>query len=86
MPLQSITKFGATKCHCKSKRSKLPCNNPAAFGMKSCRMHGARKRDTVLKDTEHPQYKHGFETKEAKAERKKKFAELKALAQSLGVK
>lgn len=86
MPLPSIAKFGAKKCQCKSKRTYLPCNNPAAYGMRTCRMHGARKRSTVLTDTDHPQYKHGQETKEAKEERKKKFAELNAIAKSLGIK
>jgi hypothetical protein len=39
----------------------------------------------VLKGRIHPNYKHGRDTKEAKAERKKKFGELNQIAASLGI-
>lgn len=31
----------APRCHAHSKRSKLPCRNPAVRGKKVCRNHGA---------------------------------------------
>ena len=43
--------------------------NPAAYGMRVCRHHGARKPETVRRGASHPQYRHGGETLEAKAER-----------------
>lgn len=43
--------------------------NPAAFGMGVCRYHGARRPDTVKRGVDHPRYRHGRETREAKARR-----------------
>jgi hypothetical protein len=37
----------------------------------------------ILKGKAHPNYKHGMDTKEAIAERKKKYAELNELARNL---
>jgi len=71
MPLPCINN-GTTKCQCKSKRTGLPCNNPAAFGQKACRMHGAHKKVTKLTGTEHPNYKHGENTQTSKVKRSKK--------------
>lgn len=48
-------------------------------------MHGAHRSKNVLKGIEHPNYKYGLDTKEAKIERKKKFAELNQIAASLGI-
>ena len=86
MPLPAITKYGAKQCQCNSKRTGLPCKNLAAHGCTSCRMHGAHASKNVLKGTEHPNYKYGLDTNEAKAERKKKFAELREITTNLGVK
>ena len=85
MPLPAITKYGAKQCQCKSKRTGLPCKNLAAHSCISCRMHGAHRSKNVLKGIEHPNYKYGLDTKEAKIERKKKLAELNELAISLGI-
>lgn len=52
---------------------------PRAMGV--CRYHGARKPETVRRGACHPQYRHGQETLEAKAERSKRLAELPALEQ-----
>jgi len=49
-------------------------------------MHGSHKSKNVLRGQLHPNYRHGLDTKEAKAERKKRFAELNQLAISLGIK
>jgi hypothetical protein len=53
---------------------------PAAYGMSVCRAYGARKPETIKRGADHPQYRHGGETREAKAERSKKLAELRELA------
>lgn len=67
MPLQSVLN-GAKRCQVLTKRTKLQCKNPAAFGCASCRMHGAHKSRNVLKGVNHPQYKNGERTKESEAE------------------
>lgn len=59
MPLPSITKHNAVKCSAKSKRTRLHCNNPAAHGCTTCRMHGARKTETIKRGKDHPNYVHG---------------------------
>jgi hypothetical protein len=58
MPLPSLLN-GAIQCQVMTKRTKLRCKNPAAFGCKSCRMHGAHKSRNVLRGENHPQYKNG---------------------------
>lgn len=68
MPLPSVQN-GAKQCQVLTKRGKQRCMNPAAFGCSSCRMHGAHKSRNVLQGQDHPQYKNGSETKEARAER-----------------
>jgi len=65
MPLPSVKK-GATQCVVKCKRTGLQCMNPAAYGCKSCRMHGAHKSRNTLAGENHPQFKHGRDTKQAK--------------------
>jgi len=51
--------------------------------MKVCKVHGARKKETILKGTKHPNYKHGRETLEAKARRSAGLARLRALEELL---
>jgi hypothetical protein len=68
MPLPSLTKFGAKRCQCLCKRTKQPCQNPAAFGMRSCRMHGAHRPHTALIGDKHPNYRHGQATKAVRHE------------------
>ena len=67
MPLQSVLN-GAKQCQVLTKRGKERCKNPAAFGCKSCRMHGAHKSRNVLRGKDHPKYKHGKRTIEAEDE------------------
>ena len=47
--------------------------------MNVCRYHGARKPETIMRGANHPQYKNGQETLEAKAERSQRLAELRKL-------
>jgi hypothetical protein len=51
--------------------------NPAAYRQPVCRMHGARKPETIKRGAEHPLFTHGQETLEAKSERSAKLAELR---------
>lgn len=53
MPLPHIKNF----CSAKSKRSGQPCKNPAAFGCKTCRFHGAHR---IRRNKEAPNYKTGI--------------------------
>ena len=68
MPLPCISKHGAKQCTAKSKRTSLPCNNPAAYGCRTCRMHGARKAESIKRGEQHPNYVHGGRSIEAQAE------------------
>ena len=67
MPLPSLLK-GAKQCQVMTRRTKKRCKNPAAYGCRSCRMHGAHRSRNVLKGEDHSQYKNGERTKEAEAE------------------
>ena len=59
MPLPSILNHGAKLCSAKSKRTGLPCNNPAAYECKTCRMHGARRLESIKRGKEHPNFVNG---------------------------
>lgn len=67
MPLPSLLN-GAKQCQVMSRRTKLRCKNPAAYGCRSCRMHGAHKSRNVLQGKDHPQYKNGERSKTREAE------------------
>ena len=71
MPLPSLLN-GAKQCQVMTKRTKLRCKNPAAYGCRSCRMHGAHKSRIVLSGADHPRYKNGERTKDAQTERRDK--------------
>lgn len=89
MPLPNITSGKTRRCTAKCKaRAGAQCLNPAAYGMAVCRYHGARKPEMVRRGASHPQYRHGGETQEAKAERSRRLAELhriEALSYALGL-
>jgi hypothetical protein len=63
MPLPSILN-GAKQCQVMTKRTKLRCKNPAAYGCKACRTHGAHKSRNVLRGKDHPRYRNGERTKD----------------------
>jgi UDP-2,3-diacylglucosamine pyrophosphatase LpxH len=67
MPLQSVLN-GAKRCSNLTKRTKQPCKNPAAYGCKTCLMHGARKPETIKRGKDHVNFVHGRRTLEAQAE------------------
>ena len=79
MPLPYLKK----KCTANSKRTKLPCNNPAAHGCKTCRVHGARRQETIKKGKDHPQFTFGNETRDKRANRAVKLKEIKIYASLL---
>ena len=69
MPLPNIISGKTRRCTAKCKARGAQCFNPAAFGTAVCRYHGARRPETVKRGANHPQYRHGGETLEVKAER-----------------
>ena len=79
MPLPYLKK----KCTAKSKRTGLPCNNPQAFTCGTCRVHGARRQETIKKGKDHPQFTFGHETREIRATRAVKLKEIKIYASLL---
>lgn len=68
MPLPSMRLFGAKQCTALTKRTKQPCKNPAAYGCRTCRMHGARKPETIKQGKDHANFVHGRRTLEAQQE------------------
>ena len=70
MPLQSVLN-GAKQCQVLTKRTRLRCKNPAAYGCLACRMHGAHKSRNVLRGADHPQHRNGERTKVAEAEHRR---------------
>lgn len=79
MPLPSVRSGAAQQCRAKAKGTGLQCRNPAAYSMPVCRFHGARRPETLRAGKDHPQWKHGQETLEAKAERGRRLVELRDL-------
>ena len=83
MPLPNIRNNCALQCHAKAKHSGNQCLNLAAYGGRVCRFHGARKPKSILRGTQHPNYKHGRETTEAKAKRSAGLARLRKIEETL---
>lgn len=80
LALPSIKLHGAKQCTAKSKRTGIPCKNPAAFGCKVCRLHGARKLESIKRGAAHPNYIDGRRSIEGIREYKKAMKMLKKLA------
>ncbi len=79
MPLPNITSGKALRCSAICRARQTQCRNPAAFGMKVCRYHGAKQPADVRRGEKHWNYQHGQETLEAKAERSARLLELREL-------
>ena len=77
MPLPSVSKHHAAQCTARAKSTKQRCLNPAAYGCRTCRLHGARKRISIKRGKDHPNYRHGTETLQSKQQRSIKLAELR---------
>lgn len=80
MPLPSVLN-GAKQCQVLTKRTNQRCKNPAAFGCKSCRMHGAHKSRNVLRGPNHPKYQHGNRTKEVQQNNSEALIRIRMLEQ-----
>lgn len=83
MPLPSMNIFGAKQCSAKSKRTGKPCLNPAAYGCKTCRVHGARKKQSIKRGEQHPNYVHGRRTLEAEKEHSETSFRLQKLEETM---
>ena len=83
MPLPCVSKHRANQCKAQAKATGRRCLNPAAHGCKTCRLHGARRQDTIKRGKSHPNYRHGMETLEAKRQRSIKLAELREIEDDL---
>lgn len=64
MPLPNVASGRTAQCTARSKRNQRRCMNPAAYGMKVCRFHGARRPESVLRGPAHPNFQHGRETQQ----------------------
>ena len=80
MPLPSVSKFGAKRCEALKRKTKEQCKNPAAFGCRCCRYHGAHP---IKRGEQAPNYAHGAYTLEGIKLKSEKIAELQ-LIESLG--
>ena len=83
MPLPSISEHSAKQCKATAKSTRRRCLNPAAFGCGTCRVHGARKPNSIKRGKDHPNYLHGIETLERRRQRSIKLAELRAIEDDL---
>lgn len=83
MPLPNIRNNCALQCQAKAKHTGCQCLNLAAYGGRVCRFHGARKPKSILKGANHPNYKHGQETKEAKANRSAGLVRLRKIEEMM---
>ena len=83
MPLPSVSEHRANQCTAQAKSTKQRCLNPAAYGCRTCRLHGARRQNTIKRGKCHPNYRHGTETIEAKRQRSEGLARLREIEDDL---
>jgi hypothetical protein len=79
MPLPNVLSGRTAQCTARSKRSLERCKNPAAFGCKTCRFHGARRKATVKRGSDHPNFQHGRETRKRRQARREASIRLRDL-------
>ncbi len=79
MPLPSVSRYRSKKCKAQAKSTRQRCLNLTAYGCEKCRLHGARKQNSIKRDKEHPNYRHGTETIEAKRQRSEGLARLREI-------
>ena len=77
--LPNVKEGSALRCRVKSKRTGRQCKNPAAYGQKACRFHGAHRSVARLTGPSNPSYRHGKETNKARSERRERVKELQEL-------
>ena len=88
MPLPSVEKYGAKRCHAMSKSTRQQCGNPASLGSTVCRYHGYRKPETILRSKDHPNYVHGERSLESIQRHRETMQRIKMLiklAKKLGM-
>ena len=78
MPLPNC----GTRCIAKAKSTGVRCNNPAAYGCKTCRLHGARKN--IISGKDHHWYKHGYRTKDG-IEKAREIQQLLRVYEAIGL-
>ena len=83
MPLPSVSKHSACQCTARAKSTGQRCLNPAAYGCRTCRLHGARKPNSIKRGKDHPNFKDGAETLERKRQRSIELAELRKIEDDL---
>ena len=83
MPFLWIDSEPAKQCTAVAKSKQQRCLNPAAYGCKTCRMHGARRQSSIKRGEEHPNHRHGMETLSAKRKRSEKLTELRQIEDQL---
>ena len=79
MPLPRINK----QCTALTKQTKQPCKNPAAYGCRTCRYHGARKN--IVRGKDHVNFVHGRRTLEAQLEQSATSRRLQQLEDAMHV-
>ena len=83
MPFLWIDSKPKKQCTARAKSTRQRCLNPAAYGCKTCRLHGARYKSSIKHGEGHPNYQHGMETVSSKRVRSKKLAELREIEDDL---
>ena len=82
-------KIVCRRCKARSSRTKLQCARPALKNKLVCGSHGGKSTGPKTQEGKAKiraaHWKDGSQTLEARAERKKKFAELNELAANLGI-
>lgn len=65
------------RCTAIKRKNGERCRNPPAFGCRTCRYHGARRPSSIKRGKDHPQYRHGRDTKAAQAARSEGMSRLR---------
>ena len=84
MPLPSVANGNAKQCEAICRARGDRCRNPAAFGMRTCRYHGARRPETVRSGDQHHNYRHGWDTRSSKKRRAEALKRLRLLSLAIG--
>ena len=75
--LPLILKGFARRCTATAKSTKQQCQCPAAYGCSTCRVHGARRPETIVKGKDCHFYKHGQSTRQKRREAPTKLKKAK---------
>jgi hypothetical protein len=84
MPLPHIKSF----CRANSKSTGTTCQNPTAFQSPVCRLHGAKRPQSIVSGPNHGRYRSGaftMATKAAYKEASRRLADLDTVARDMGL-